>query len=142
MQDAITNDGNNTWNPLANQEIKDGDFVQLYCHSVNYGVFRDLTHPPKVASRVLFDDNKNQFVALGYDNPANWGNNRLYDAGTKDQGIINDMYKHESDALSSTALSRMWSRGSAVEDMQDHISWKRYNGYNTKAIFQVHFVLE
>lgn len=49
-------DGNTTWKPHEANSFKDGDDVELFCHSLNVGAYRDVAEPPFWAPPVMMTE--------------------------------------------------------------------------------------
>jgi hypothetical protein len=128
--------------------------VELWCHSLNYGMYRDLKRPPKIASRVLIANSTDQFAALGYDNPNTaWGDARAYDMLKESPDVLASLYDRDDKlAEGLEKVSEIGSNpvaagigvifGPAAALNSSHYNWRKQYAPVFSAIFTVQYVRE
>jgi hypothetical protein len=128
--------------------------VELWCHSLNYGMYRDLKRPPKIASRVLIANSTDQFAALGYGNPNTaWGDARAYDMLKESPDVLASLYDRDDEL--AAGLKMLYGIGTnpvgpglsviygpASDLATSHSKWRQQFAPVFSAIFTVQYVRE
>ncbi|KAK5048993.1 hypothetical protein LTR84_005415 [Exophiala bonariae] len=130
------------WTPnQPDSEIKDGDQVNLFCHSIGLGSYVDYDRPPSYASRVKYHAGADQLVCHGFGDPLDgeWNQAHLFDEGKLTTEQVADTYSDDEKHATLLNMGGMLNLD-AIRLVNEE---KRYwDGGWRGALFTVQYVYE
>lgn len=130
------------WSPdQPDSDIKDGDQVRLFCHSIGLGSYTDYERPPLRASSVKYHAGADQLICLGFGDPlgGGWDRAHKFDEGKLSAEEIQDAYS--DDERNARILGAVTAFGTNRDaDRLSSAEREYWDGGWREALFTVNYV--